>query len=146
MAEPSPKQSTKINVAGRKGKTDPPYQWSVGILDRAHREASSHLDDAQYQHMALQVKELARQGDPTHSDVVDVRKVEEFYEIRDSGGVLNGINVRLFFGVDDGERWIIVMGLIKKQNNGKTPKGAKKRMERRWRKYKSGDYGKLPLE
>lgn len=140
------KKAKPIKVGVKEGAGEPPYEWSVGILDRAYDEASDILNDAQYEHMAMQVKELARQDDPTHSDTVDVRKIEDFYEIRDSGGILNGINVRVFFGQDDGERWIIVLGVIKKQNNGKTPQGDKSRMKRRWRKYKKGEFGTLPLD
>ena len=134
-----------IKIGAKEGTGDPKLQHSVGILDRAFVEASKVLNEAQYRHMALQVRELAQSENPTQSETVDVRSIEDFYEIRDNGGVLNGINVRLFFGVDGGERWIIVLGLIKKQNNGQTPQGDKTRIRRRWRKYKNGDFGKLPL-
>lgn len=134
-----------IKIGVREGQGSPPFEYSVGILDRAFEEAMNILNAAQYQHMALQVRELAMQKDPTHSETVDVRKIDDFLEIRDCGGVLNGINVRVFFGLDAGERWMIIIGVIKKQNNGKTPKGDKTRMKRRWRKYKSGEFGKLPI-
>jgi hypothetical protein len=88
------------------------------------------------------VQELARQDDPTHCETISLDAVEDFHELRDWGGVLGGLNVRLFFGVDKSNRAIVVIGLIKKQNNGPTPIGDKIRMRRRWRKYLRGEYGK----
>lgn len=134
----------KLKVAVREGGGPPPgYQWTVVILDVAYREARRTLtNEAQYEHMALQVKELAREDEPARSRVVSIDKVEDFYELRDKGGVLGGINVRLFFGLDDSERSIVVLGLIKKQNDGPTPLGDKVRMRRRWRKYKKGELGR----
>jgi hypothetical protein len=133
-----------IKIGVREGEGRPPgYQWSVWILDLAFDEVMDFLKREQYQHMALQVQELAQQDDPTHSSVVSVRGMsgEDFYELRDKGGVLGGMNVRVFYGVDKELRAIVVLGGIKKQNDGPTPQGDVIRMRRRWRKYKSGDYG-----
>lgn len=137
-----PKRKLKIGV-NEGGGPPPGYQWSVGVLDLANEEASDMLDLSQYLHLAMQVKELARQGDPSHSATIDVDAVEDIFEIRDKGGPLGSLNVRLFFGIDNSERAIIVLGVKKKQNNGKTPLGDKITVCRRWRKYLAGDYGKL---
>ena len=69
------------------------------------------------------VRELARQEDPTHSSTVDVRPVEDFHGIRDKVGVLGRINVRVFFFFYKPTRTIVVIGAIKKENNGLTPMG-----------------------
>lgn len=140
-------EKPQMKLGVKKGGGVPPttFKWSVAILDVAHREASELLTDVQYRHLAMQVKELAKQIEPTHSETVDVKKIEDYYEISDRGGVLGDINVRVFFGVHGQEPWIIVLGVIKKQNNGKTPMGDKIRMTRRWRKFKAGEYGQLPL-
>ena len=102
------------------------------------------LTAEQYHHIALQVQELALEDDPTHSVVVSVRDMrpEGFYELRDKGGILGKLNVRVFFGVDKASRAIVVLGSIKKQNDGPTPRGDVIRIRRRWRKYNNGDYGK----
>lgn len=128
----------KIGV--RRGGGKPPgYQWWALILDGVYEEALQLVGGAGCRHLALQVKELACQDDPTHSHVVDVRKMEgrEFHELRDKGGPLGNVNVRLFFGVSDISRSIVVLGVIKKQNNGKTPLGDILRMARRWREFKA---------
>lgn len=85
--------------------------------------------------MADQVRELARQDDPTHSRTVDVRPIEDFYEIRDKGGILKKLNVRIFFFFQKAARRIVVLGAINKKNDGPTPLGDKRTMQRRKRLY-----------
>lgn len=134
--------SKNLKLGVKEGGGAPPgYEWNVLILDRAYEESISFLDACQYRHMAMQVKELATQPDPTRSETVDVKGIETFYEIRDKGGPLGNLNVRVFFGIDKASRSIVVLGAIKKQNNGPTPRGDRVRMRRRWRAYEKGDYG-----
>jgi len=133
------KKNLKVGISVGQGRP-PGYQWSVWVLNVAFKEAE-FLRDEQYEHLVLQFQELARQEDPTHSDVVSVRAItpEEFHELRDKGGVLGKLNVRVFFGVDKDARAIVVLGAIKKENDGPTPRGDMIRMRSRWRKYHSGE-------
>jgi hypothetical protein len=135
-----------LKVGVKSGASSPPFVWNVGILDVAFEEAMQFLNPAQYTHLRMQVQELAREEEPTRLETVDVRPVEKFFELRDKGGVMGNINVRLFFGLDkDGARCILILGVINKSNEGKTPQGDKVLMRRRWRDYLNGDYGQLPL-
>ncbi len=95
----------------------------------------SILNKDQYNHMAEQVRELARQDDPSHSVTIDVRPIEEFFEIRDKGGILHNINVRVFYFIYKKKRNIVILGTIKKENNGPTPVGDRITMRRRMRLY-----------
>lgn len=115
------------------GGPPPGYQWNADILDRAFDEAMGFLNEDQYDHVADEVRGLARQEDPTHSEAIDVRPIEDFYEIRDKGGLLGKINVRVFFFVHKPSRTLVVLGAIKKENNGPTPTGSKLTMRRRKR-------------
>jgi hypothetical protein len=136
----------RLKVGVKEGGGPPPgYQWSVGIIDFVFAEAIDVFRQSGYDHMALQIKELAMQDDPTHSVAVDIRPIETFYELRDKGRPFGGANVRLFFGVDKTRKAIVPLGAIKKQNNGKTPHGDVVVMRRRWRKYLAGDYGEIPV-
>ena len=118
------------------------YLWTVKILDLAYRESRQFLNEAEYQHMAMQVKAMATEETPSHSQLCSVDAIEDFYELRDRGGLLGGKNVRVFFGLvtEDGFKDIVILGAIVKQNNGPTPQGDKVRMRRRWRKYRAGEF------
>lgn len=140
MTEP---QQLKVGV--RRGGGPPPgYEWSVGVVDFIFEEAIKTLRENGYMQLAQYVRELAMQPDPTHSATVDVRPIEDFFEIRDKGYPYGGANVRLFFTVDHQERIIVPLGVIKKQNDGPTPEPDKARMRLRLRRYRRGEFGVLP--
>jgi len=124
----------KIGVR-RSGGPPPGYRWTVEIVSQSFEEAMSFLNEEQYQHLAQQVRELALQDDPTHSQTIDIRPIEDFHEIRDKGGILQRINCRVFYFVRKESKTIVVIGTIKKENNGPTPMGDKIRMRRRMRQY-----------
>lgn len=134
MADEPRRKAVKIGV--QEGGGPPPgYRWSVEILDQAYDEAMAFLNADQYDHLARQVRELARQDDPTHSLTIDIRPVEDVHELRDKGGILQRLNVRVFYLVHKPSRTIAILGAIKKENNGPTPVGDKIRMRRRKRVY-----------
>jgi len=134
--------SNEIKVGVRRGSGPPPgYLWTVFLLDFVHDEAMKFLTPAQYEHVSGLVRELATSDDPTHPVGLSVSSIEDFHELRDRAGVLGGLNVRVFFYFDKQIAAIVVLGAIAKQNNGKTPVGDRIRMQRRKRKYVSGDYG-----
>ncbi len=131
----------EIKIGVEAGGGPPPgYCWGVYILDCAFDEAMGFLSADQYQHVAMQFKELARETDPTHPKSASVDAVEDFHELRDKGGILGGMNVRVFFDVDKSKQVLVILGAIKKQNDGPTPMGDKRRMARRKRKYRNGEY------
>ena len=101
----------------------------------AYAEARGFLDHDQYEHVAAQVRELALHDDPTHSATIDVRPIEGFFEIRDKGGPLRRLNVRVFFALDKPSHTLVVLGTINKKNDGHTPAGDRLRMRRRRRLY-----------
>ena len=137
--------SKPLKVGVHQGDGEPPYSWNVIVLDLAFHDAMEFLDEAQYHHVVEQVQELAREVDPTHSVTQTVSKVEDFFELKDKGGPLGNINVRVFFILDKPRVAIVVLGAIFKQNNGQTPFGDKKRIGRRKRKYLAGDYGQAEV-
>ena len=123
------------------GGRRPGYEWAVEYLTVAEDEARRFLNDAQYTHIVHQLQSLARERDPTHPVTVVVAKVEDFHELKDKGGPLGKINVRVFFFVRRETRVIVVLGVIKKEAEGQTPNATKRLMKRRKRKYLRGDYG-----
>jgi hypothetical protein len=129
--EPGPK---RIKTGVRRGGGPPPgYEWNVAILSQVRDEARAFLNEDQYSHVARQVRELAGQEDPSRSATIDIRPVGDMYELRDKGGILGKINVRVFYYVSATPRTIVILGAIHKQNDGPTPLGDRRRMERRMR-------------
>jgi phage-related protein len=126
------RKPVKVGVLQGEGSR-PGYEWNVLILDRAYQEAMSFLTEDQYQHLAMQFKELARESDPSHSQVADVKSIEDFFELRDKGGILGKINVRVFFGLETSRKNLFVLGCFKKETNGRTPAGVRIRIRNRWR-------------
>lgn len=81
-----------VKVGVREGGGPPPgYRWTVHILNVAFVEAMDLLDADQYQHAAQQVRELAREDDPSHSVTQSVDSIEAFFELRDKGGILGNM-------------------------------------------------------
>jgi phage-related protein len=134
MAKDSAPERDKIGVR-RGGGRPPGYRWDVAILAPVHAEGMAFLNEDQYDHLARQVRELARQDDPTHSATIDIRPVRDMFEIRDKGGILGKINVRVFYFVSRTNRTIVILGAFHKQNDGPTPPGDLWRMEKRMRRY-----------
>ena len=134
MADEDNRKPVKVGV--KEGDGPPPgYLWNVNILDHSYREARAFLDDDQYAHIASQFRELAGEVEPTQSLTVDVRPIDDFFELRDKGGLLKKINVRVFFCLCKITRTITVLGAINKKNDGQTPPYAKILMWNRMRRY-----------
>ncbi len=105
-----------------------------------HREANGFLTPDQYQHAACLIKDLATEADPTHSITQSVDAIEEYHEVRDKGGILGKINLRVFFYLDKERKVLLVLGAINKRQEDQTPKSVKLRMRRRLRKYLNSEW------
>jgi hypothetical protein len=122
----------------------PGYCWSVCYLSVARDEAMKFLSEAQYGHVVDLLRALAAEPDPRRPKTVSVDQIETFHELRDKGGILGNINLRVFFIVEDDLRAVLVMGAIKKEADDQTPEWAKIRIRSRIRRYRAGEYGSLP--
>jgi hypothetical protein len=139
---PDSKRERVKTVVKRGGGRAPGFEWHVGLLGMVFREAVDlELTSTAYEHLKQQIRDLAGHLDPTHSPTLDLRPVEDFHELKDKGGPLGRAAVRVFYGIDHAKRAIIILGVTKKQNDGKTPLVDLIRMRRRWRMYRNGEYG-----
>jgi hypothetical protein len=127
------------------GGPPPGYKYTVLYPDIAFDEAMKILTPDQYSHEAELFKDLAEHDDPTHSTTQRVEAVDEFWELKDKGGILGKINLRCFFYVDKTNSVLLVLGAIKKGNEDQPPKSVRIRMRRRLRKYLNGEW-QLPSE
>lgn len=134
MADETPKPPWKT-VLNESGGPPPGYAWSVLIFDRAYREARALLTDEQYDFIADEIRELARDDEPSRSDVLDVRSIEDYYELRCKGGVLKKINLRVFYWPDHDARSLVILGAINKKYDGATATETKALLRSRLRAY-----------
>ena len=107
--------------------------WSLAYVDVAAKEGKRILDETQYAHALQQIEELARADDPRRPATLDVKSIERFFELRDKGGVLGRINLRVYFAVLDDSHTIIVLGCYKKEDEGQLPTRIKVRIRNRLR-------------
>lgn len=135
-------EDKKVKVGLKQGGgPEPGYKWTVEFLTIAEEEARKILARKdQYEHVVDQVRDLARQDDPTHPATIDVRQVEDVYELREKGGPLGRINLRVFFFLCKEKKTIVLLGNYKKEKDGATPPAVVRNMQRRKRKYLNGDY------
>jgi hypothetical protein len=128
----APKGKIVLNIGGG---PPPGYLWSVVVLDAARDEAMRFLNDEQYDHLALQVCEMARDANPTQCQFLDIKSISNFYELRDTGGVLGKINARVFFAILHDRRLILILGTMNKNNNDQTATYKVELMNVRLRRY-----------
>jgi len=102
-------------------------------LDVAGKEGRSLLTETQYEHIRRQFLEMSAESDPRKSALSDVRGIENYFELRDKGGVLGKLNVRVYFAVIERSKTIAVLGCYKKEAEDKTPQYIKARMRNRLR-------------
>jgi hypothetical protein len=134
-----------LKVAAWQGSGPPPgLKYHIVIADLAIREARKFLTPDQNQHVAELLKDLAGEDDPTHSVTQSVDAIDDYFELRDKGGILGKINLRVFFYLDKKQSVLLVLGAIHKGNEGQTPKAVRMRIRRRLRKYLSGEWSLPP--
>lgn len=118
----------------------PGYLWNVAYLTVARDEAMGFLNDEQYAHAVDLVRSLASEKDPTHPLTVKVEAVEDFFELKDKGGILGKINLRIYFTIVQPHKLVLVIAAIKKEAEGQTPTWLKIRVRNRLRKFRDGDF------
>jgi hypothetical protein len=136
--------SKPLKVGLKIGGGPPPgFLWNVAFLSLAADDAASFLTDEQYEHAKDLVRALAMEERPTHAVTVSVDQIEDFYELRDKGGVLGRINLRIFFTLMAKEKTILILAVVKKEADGQTPPRMKILVRYRLRRFRGGEFGGL---
>lgn len=107
--------------------------WNLSYLEVSQQEGRDFLNDDQYENVVDQFEVLAQEHDPTHSTTADIEPIDEFYELRDKGGILGKINLRVYFAVWPRFKTLVVLGAIKKEAEGQCPPHVVIRMRHRKR-------------
>jgi len=107
--------------------------WNLAYGDAAAKEGRAILDDAQYTHVREQFELMAEFENPRSVQVLDVQPIDDFFELRDKGGILRKLNLRVYFGILEESRTIVVVGCYKKEEDSKLPVHVRLRMKNRLR-------------
>lgn len=127
--------SKAIHVGVRAGRGPlPGYEWNVLYLSASRDDAMRFLDEVQYAHVSDLFKALASEEDVRRPTTVRVEQVEDFFELKDKGGILGKVNLRVYFIVDDRVRSVLVIAAINKDNEDQMPERAKIKVRSRIRR------------
>lgn len=129
--QPTLKGVSTVEIKIRRARAG--ARWRLGYLEACRQEASKLLNNDQYAHVMQLFDELARSGNPRISQTIDVRPIENYYELRDKGGILGKINLRVYFAVIDGDKIILILACLKKEAEDHTPEHVKVRVRNRLR-------------
>ena len=105
--------------------------WNLAYLEVSEQEARKRLGEDQYSHLVQQFEMLAEMQQPLRSPMHDIRPIDQFYELREKGGLFGKLNVRVFFFVH--KITICVLGFYKKKEEGQTPPYIVAKMRNRMR-------------
>lgn len=119
-----------------KAGVEPSRALKIIPLSVAIKEARAFLNEAQYLHVVGLVRRLSEFGNEEAMSDMRIEKIaQSIWELKDKGGVLGKINLRVFFGHLTNRELIIVLGAIKKENQHSTPRHIVIRMHNRLRDY-----------
>jgi len=110
----------------------------VVFFEKARGEARRFLTEGQCLHVEDLARRLEDFGDPTATQDLRIDKVGNLWELKEKGGLLGRINVRVFFGHVPSRGEIVVLGVFKKEREGATPRDYIIKMENRLNHYVSG--------
>ncbi len=135
MNEPlEPDRPSRI-VLREHGGPPPGYCWTVDLMGPASADARKVLTTDQYNQIASQFTLLAANDEATRHELLDIRPIENYHELRDKGGIFGRTNVRVFYFAIKDPRIIVILGVVKKENDGPTQMHTKFTMRKRRRDY-----------
>ncbi len=95
---------------------------TVRVIGYAQKEGRTILkNDGKYQHIVDIEKRLVDFGNLEETCDLDIRSFHEFFELRERGGLLGNINLRVFFAHLPERNEIVILKTYKKERNDQTP-------------------------
>ena len=94
----------------------------VVVLEAAKREGHKILNDLQYEYIRQMVQRLEDFGNRKELCDLDIRSISTFWELREKGGVLGKINLRVYFGLMPEEGEVVIAMAYKKEEEDQVPR------------------------
>ena len=110
----------------------------VVILNAAKREGHKILRDFQYEYVRAIVKRLEGFGHEHELSDLRIEPIEDFWELKEKGGVLGKINLRIYFGTVPEDNEVVVAMAYKKEDDGRVPRHIVIAVQNRLEEYRTG--------
>ena len=119
------------------GTSEPPLVWNLKCWPSCLDDVK-YLNEEQYWHVAQQLMDIARCEEPIKCQTQNINKIGDFWKLHEKGGPLGKTNLRIFFITEDSgdQKDIVVLGVHKKEQEGKLRNSVIIRIKRRMRLYK----------
>jgi hypothetical protein len=113
-----------------------PRKWKVVVLEVAKNEGKRILDTCQYQHIVEVIKRLKDFGNYEELSDLDIEPISDFWELREKGGPLRKINLRVYFAILKDDKILVILKAYKKEEDGQTPQHVIVSIQHRLNEYK----------
>lgn len=114
-----------------------PEKWIVLVLEAARKEGHKILSDIQYEHVVEILKRLVDFGNPEEIGDLVIEPIESFYELKEKGGILGRINLRVYFGTIPDRHELVIAKAYKKEDDHAVPRHVVLLVEDRLEGYKA---------
>lgn len=116
-------------------------RWQqVVVIPPVVKEGHDELTPGQYLHVKDQVKQLVGFGARRFDSELRIEPFEEFWELKDKGGVLGSKNIRVYFAFEQKVNDIVVLKLDKKEQQNMARPALKYILKNRLRLYRDGHF------
>ena len=133
-----PNKKKRENVAQeQKGKTS---SQTIDVLGVAAKEGWEILTPGQYLHVKDLIKQLVGFGRREFESNLKIGPFGDYWELKDKGGTLGKINIRVYFAFESDLNKIVVLHTYKKEDDGQAPPHIKQKLNNRFRLYKQGHF------
>lgn len=107
-------------------------RFEVKFLENAETDARKILNDGQWLYVSGVIRRLEEFGNRMATSDLRLEKMtDDLWELKLKGNTLGRLNVRVFFSPLADDREVVVLGVIKKEQDGKTPPHILTRMQNR---------------
>jgi hypothetical protein len=143
MAKSTRQDSAAAAAGDEPSQRTPPataVKWQQVFVPRIVRlEAREFLSMGQYVHVQDFVRQLVGFGTQEYDRTICVKQLGDFWELKEKGGLLGRINVRIYFAYVKHHNRIVLLCAYKKEDDGAAPPHIIIRLRNRLRMYLNGD-------
>lgn len=133
-----PKRQAEDPLQSRHERTK--HSWQTVVVPTVvRRESREFLTIGQYVHVTDFVKQLSGFGLQRYDRTMCIAPIDEFWELKEKGGLLGKINVRVYFAVIKHANEIAVLHAYKKEDDSQVHPSVLLLVRQRHRRFMGGE-------